>query len=168
MLVLFQQNEGYVGMLRRQYPELTLECMRFNHHKLVPTEHKLGKLVETSYQINRQAFYAYGSFLSYFAGNMITSVFKTSLLDVGKLAKGFGFAVPPRVKAEAATFLNKKAQDRLKHQKRKLKLQRRKLRKAALAKASKATSRPVEEAIKQPEPSLTLRVKRKKIARAAK
>jgi hypothetical protein len=45
---------------------------------------------------------------------------------VAKVAKSFGFTVPPRVKADSAKFLNKKAQDRLKFQKRKLKLLRKK------------------------------------------
>lgn len=75
------------------------------------------------------AFYAYGSFMSYFAGNLLKNAFKTELLDVAKVAKSFGFKVPPRVKADSAKFLNRKAQDRLKLQQRRLKLLKRKQRK---------------------------------------
>ena len=77
ILVLFRHNAGYVSMLHKTYPSIVLNQLKFNPHKLQPTEHKLEKLVESSYLINRMAFYAYGSFMSYFAGNLLKGTFKT-------------------------------------------------------------------------------------------
>jgi hypothetical protein len=53
-----------------------MEQLNFNHHKLLSADNKLEKLVESSYHINRMAFYAYGSFMSYFAKNMLKNIFK--------------------------------------------------------------------------------------------
>lgn len=102
-------------MLHKHFPEVSPQQLRFNPNKLLPTESKLRHLVEGNYRLNRLAFYAYGSFLRHFAGNLLRATFRTELLDVAKVARSFGFAVPPRVTAESAKFLNKKTQDKLKH-----------------------------------------------------
>lgn len=54
--------------------------------------------METSYDINRAAFYSYGAYLNYFRENKLKLIFKTEALDVDLLAKSFGFNVAPRVK----------------------------------------------------------------------
>lgn len=114
ILVLFHINNGYIRMLKKKYPGIDIVEMKFNHHKLLAVDSRLLKLTETSYQINRMAFYAYGSYLQYFHSNLLRGIFKTEVLDVRKVAVGFGFSVPPRVKMETAVFLNKKAQNKRK------------------------------------------------------
>jgi ATP-dependent RNA helicase DDX18/HAS1 len=83
-----------------------MEQLNFNHNKLLATESKLDRLVESSYHINRMAFYAYGSYMSYFAKNLLKNIFRTEQLNVNKVALAFGFRVPPRIKAGEAKFLS--------------------------------------------------------------
>lgn len=76
-MVLFRQNSGYVKMLKKKVEGLQIDELKFNENRLLPVEGKLMKLVERSYQLNRAGFYAYGSFLKYYASNLLKSIFKT-------------------------------------------------------------------------------------------
>lgn len=41
VMVLFRHNAGYISMLHKTYPEIAMEQLKFNPHKLQSTEHKL-------------------------------------------------------------------------------------------------------------------------------
>ena len=71
--------------------------MQYSTKKFIDVNYKLKQLVEQSYDLNREAFYAYGSFLNNFRQNLIKTIFKTEDIDVHSVAKGFGFEVAPRV-----------------------------------------------------------------------
>lgn len=63
--------------------------------------------------MNRAGFYAYGSYINYFNANLLKKIFRTDQIQVDKLARGFGFTTPPRVKD--GKFLTQKArQERIK------------------------------------------------------
>lgn len=81
------------------------------------------EMVDSNYAINRQAFYAYGSFLQYFNKNLLKRIFRTDRLNVKAVGLGFGMPVPPKVNLEAK-FLTQKAQSREKTIKRKQKIAR--------------------------------------------
>ena len=64
--------------------------------------------MDKSYDLNRAAFFAYGSFINYFRANLLKKIFRTDQIDVAKLARSFGFTTPPRVKE--GKFLTLQAQ----------------------------------------------------------
>jgi ATP-dependent RNA helicase DDX18/HAS1 len=81
--------------------------MEFSHNKFVGINDKLREFVEQSYDLNRKGFYAYGSYINYFRANLLKKIFRTDQINVGLLAKSFGFTTPPRVKE--GNFLTEKA-----------------------------------------------------------
>jgi ATP-dependent RNA helicase DDX18/HAS1 len=117
VLVLLAGNAAYAKVLSKK-TNSEIHQLAYNPNKLISTESKLIRLVEASYHLNRLAFYAYGSYLQYFSANLFKSIFNTQALDVAAVARGFGFQVPPRVIAKPGQFLNRKAQDRKKREKR--------------------------------------------------
>ena len=122
ILFVFKNNRGYIKMVSKK---LGLEFgeLNFNPHKFLMIQDKFLELVDSNYAINRQAFYAYGSFLQYFNNHLLKRVFRTDRLNVKNVGLGFGMAIPPKVNLEAK-FLTQKAQLKEKTIKRKLKLER--------------------------------------------
>ncbi|KAF4740929.1 ATP-dependent RNA helicase ddx18, partial [Perkinsus olseni] len=57
----------------------------------------LEKLVETNYHLHRASRDAYRSYLHAYAAHASKDCFDVHSLDLQKLAKCFGFAVPPKV-----------------------------------------------------------------------
>ena len=90
--------------LQLEFKELT-----FNPHKCLMVEDKFLQIVDSNYAINRQAFYAYGSFLQHFNKNLLKRIFRTDRLNMKAVGMGFGMPVPPKVNMEAK-FLTQKAQ----------------------------------------------------------
>jgi ATP-dependent RNA helicase DDX18/HAS1 len=87
--------------------QVTLKPLEFSKNKFVGINDKLRELVDMSYDMNRGAFYAYGSYLNYFRANLLKRIFRTDQIEVAKLALSFGFNTPPRVKE--GNFLTSKA-----------------------------------------------------------
>ena len=58
---------------------------------------KYLEIVDSNYLINRQAFYAYGSFLQHYNKNLLKRIFRTDRLNMKNVGLGFGMPVPPRV-----------------------------------------------------------------------
>ena len=106
-MVLFKCDKKYLQILSKKVA-VKSSIMTFSANKFVGINDKLRELVEKNYSLNRAAFYAYGAFINYYRSNLLTRIFRTSQIDVEKLAKSYGFTTPPRVKE--GSFLTKKAQ----------------------------------------------------------
>lgn len=106
-LVLFKIDKKYLQILSKKV-SVESSIMTFSANKFVGINDKIRELVEKSYDINRAAFYAYGAFINYYRANLLTRIFRTSQIDVERLARSYGFTTPPRVKE--GNFLTKKAQ----------------------------------------------------------
>jgi hypothetical protein len=119
LLVLLKINRKYLKMVEKKC-SLHFDVVEFSSNKLVGINDKLRELVETNYDLNRAAFYAYGSYINHFRANLLKKIFRTDQIDVAKLARSFGFATPPRLKEGA--FLTAKARLEKKQQKLKAKL----------------------------------------------
>lgn len=119
LLVLLKINRKYLKMVEKKC-SLHFDEVEFSSNKLVGINDKLRELVETNYDLNRAAFYAYGSYINHFRANLLKKIFRTDQIDVAKLARSFGFATPPRLKE--GTFLTAKARLEKKQQKLKAKL----------------------------------------------
>ena len=58
---------------------------------------QLEKLIGQNYYLNKSAKDGYRSYLQAYASHSLRSIFDVHKLDLNKVAKSFGFAVPPRV-----------------------------------------------------------------------
>ncbi|KAJ4289105.1 ATP-dependent RNA helicase [Kalmusia sp. IMI 367209] len=87
--------------------------VEYEFPKLVNIQSQLEKLVGSNYYLNKSAKDAFRSYLHAYASHSLRSVFDVNKLDLQKLAKGFGFATPPRVDITIGQSLAKnKAQGR--------------------------------------------------------
>lgn len=78
--------------------QLDIPIIHYENGKLVGINDKIKRLVDSNYDMNRAAFYAYGAYLNNFRANLLKLIFKTEAIDVNKLAQSYGFSVAPRVK----------------------------------------------------------------------
>ncbi len=99
-IVLMRKNKKYINMINKKLFEGKLNYIvaSYSHNDLVGINRKLRDLADQSYDLNRAAFYAYGAYLNNFRASLLKFIFKTEDIDVGALAKSFGFTTPPRVK----------------------------------------------------------------------
>lgn len=58
---------------------------------------QLERLISQNYYLNKSAKEGYRSYLHAYASHSLRTVFDVNKLDLAKVARGFGFAVPPRV-----------------------------------------------------------------------
>ncbi|KAL9128824.1 MAG: hypothetical protein Q9217_002577 [Psora testacea] len=65
--------------------------------RILNVQSQLEKLIGQNYYLNKSAKDAYRSYLQAYASHSLRSVFDVHRLDLVKVAKGFGFSVPPRV-----------------------------------------------------------------------
>ena len=85
----------------------------FPAKKLVNVQSQLEKLIGQNYYLHRAAKDGYRSYLQAYASHSLRSVFDVNALDLAKVAKGFGFAVPPRVDLQlGASMQRDKRQER--------------------------------------------------------
>lgn len=85
-------------MLQKKLSEVSIEKVNYASGKLVNINQKIHQFVDSSYDMNRAAFCAYGGYLNYFRENRLKLIFKTEAIDVNKLALSYGFSSAPRVK----------------------------------------------------------------------
>ncbi|KAF4977889.1 hypothetical protein FZEAL_5637 [Fusarium zealandicum] len=69
----------------------------FPAKKIVNVQSQLEKLISQNYYLNKSAKDGYRSYLHAYASHSLRSVFDINKLDLAKVAKSFGFTVPPRV-----------------------------------------------------------------------
>lgn len=75
----------------------TLNEYVFPPAKVANIQHQLEKLVESNYHLHRASRDAYRSYLHAYSAHASKDCFDVHSLDLQKLAKCFGFAVPPKV-----------------------------------------------------------------------
>jgi ATP-dependent RNA helicase DDX18/HAS1 len=69
----------------------------FPASRIVNVQAQLEKLISQNYYLNQSAKEGFRSYLHAYAAHSLRSVFNVAALDLAKVAKSFGFAVPPRV-----------------------------------------------------------------------
>jgi hypothetical protein len=106
VLIVLRINKKYLNMISKKLA-VTPNVLTYSPNKFVGINDKLREFVESSYDLNRAGFYAYGAYLNYFRANLLKKIFRTDQINVADLARGFGFTTPPRVKE--GSFLTEKA-----------------------------------------------------------
>ncbi|KAI0406974.1 P-loop containing nucleoside triphosphate hydrolase protein [Xylaria palmicola] len=86
----------------------------FPAKKILNIQSQLEKLINSNYYLNQSAKDGYRAYLHAYASHSLRSVFDVNKLDLAKVAKSFGFAVPPRIDLTlgASMSRDKKAQGR--------------------------------------------------------
>lgn len=69
----------------------------FPAKKIVNVQSQLEKLIASNYYLNKSAKDGYKSYLQAYASHSLRTIFDVHKLDLVKVAKSFGFTVPPRV-----------------------------------------------------------------------
>ncbi|KAF5020245.1 hypothetical protein F66182_7723 [Fusarium sp. NRRL 66182] len=95
-LMFLQPNEvGFLSHLKAaRVPVVEFD---FPANKIVNVQSQLEKLLNQNYYLNKSAKDGYRSYLHAYASHSLRSVFDINKLDLAKVAKSFGFSVPPRV-----------------------------------------------------------------------
>jgi len=112
-LMFLQPNEvGFLSHLKAaRVPVVEFD---FPANKIVNVQSQLEKLISQNYYLNKSAKDGYRSYLHAYASHSLRSVFDINKLDLAKVAKSFGFSVPPRVEITlgASMSRDKKQQGR--------------------------------------------------------
>ncbi len=74
-LVLFKFDKKYQQILSKKI-SINVTEKSFSVNKFVGINDKLKEVVDKSYDANRSAFYAYGSFLNYYRSNLLKRIFR--------------------------------------------------------------------------------------------
>ncbi|KAI5307986.1 ATP-dependent RNA helicase [Ascosphaera atra] len=106
-LMFLQPHEvGFLSHLRdARVPVVEFE---FPANRIVNVQAQLEKLIGKNYYLNRSAKDGYRSYIQAYASHSLRSVFDVGKLDLVKVAKGFGFPVPPRVDIQLQSGLKEK------------------------------------------------------------
>jgi len=95
LMFLLPNEVGFIKFLKEaRVPVVEFD---FPANKLVNVQSQLEKLIGANYYLNKSAKDGYKSYLQAYASHSLRSVFDVNKLDLAKVAKSFGFPVPPRV-----------------------------------------------------------------------
>ncbi|KAK4691957.1 ATP-dependent RNA helicase DDX18/HAS1, partial [Lecanoromycetidae sp. Uapishka_2] len=95
-LIFLQPSE--VGFLKHlKEARVPLVEFEFPAKKIYNIQSQLEKLITQNYYLNKSAKDGYRSYLQAYAAHSLRSIFDVNKLDLVKVAKSFGFPVPPRV-----------------------------------------------------------------------
>lgn len=95
IVFLLPQELGYLKLLR----ESKVPCKEFDFptSKIAKVQPQLENLIEKNFYLYKSAREAYRSYVQAYAQSALKDVFDVHSLDLAKVSKSFGFAVPPKV-----------------------------------------------------------------------
>ncbi|KAJ3327813.1 ATP-dependent RNA helicase [Blyttiomyces sp. JEL0837] len=95
LLFLLPSELGFLRYLKQA--KVPLNEYQFPANKIANVQSQLEKLVEKNYYLRKSAMDGYRSYLQAYASHGLKKVFDVSQLDLQKVARAFGFTVPPKV-----------------------------------------------------------------------
>ncbi|KAF9918973.1 ATP-dependent RNA helicase [Lobosporangium transversale] len=111
LLFLLPSEVGFLRYLK--HAKVPLNEYQFPASKISNVQSQLEKLVEKNYYLNKSARDGYRSYLQSYASYAQKAIFDVNKLDLVKVAKAFGFSVPPKVNISVGSVkgqtTNKKA-----------------------------------------------------------
>ncbi|AGO12010.1 AaceriAGR333Cp [[Ashbya] aceris (nom. inval.)] len=117
LMFLTPHELGFLRYLKAA--KVPLNEYEFPANKIANVQSQLEKLLKTNYELNKIAKDGYRSYLQAYASHSLKTVYQIDKLDLVKVAKSYGFPVPPKVnitigasgKAPAAHKKRKLARD---------------------------------------------------------
>ncbi|KAL1927274.1 hypothetical protein VTP01DRAFT_3903 [Rhizomucor pusillus] len=95
LLFLLPSELGFLRYLK--HAKVPLNEYQFPANKIANVQSQLEKLVEKNYYLNQSARDGFRSYLQAYASFSLKKIFNVNALDLTKVAKSFGFSVPPKV-----------------------------------------------------------------------
>ncbi|KAJ3112049.1 ATP-dependent RNA helicase [Phlyctochytrium bullatum] len=95
LLFLLPTELGFLKYLK--HAKVPLNEYQFPPSKIANVQSQLERLVEKNYYLHKSATDGFRSYLQAYASHALKKVFDVSALDLQKVAKAFGFTVPPKV-----------------------------------------------------------------------
>ncbi|CAI8500801.1 unnamed protein product [Hanseniaspora opuntiae] len=95
LMFLIPQELGFLRYLKKA--KVPLNEYEFPSSKIANIQSQLEKLIKSNYHLHQTAKDGYRSYLQAYASHGLKSVYQVDKLDLGKVAKSYGFDVPPRV-----------------------------------------------------------------------
>lgn len=105
LLFLLPSEVGFLSHLKAaKVPVFEFE---FPKEKIINVQSQLEKLISKNYYLQQSAKDAYRSYLHAYASHGLRSIYDIHKLDLKKVAKSFGFSVPPRVDINLASSMSR-------------------------------------------------------------
>lgn len=95
LMFLLPNELGFLRYLKEA--RVPLNEFEFPSSKIANVQPQLQKLVSSNYWLNNSARDGYRSYLQAYASHHLKQVYQIDKLDLAKVAKSFGFSVPPKV-----------------------------------------------------------------------
>ncbi|CAK1357569.1 unnamed protein product [Cercospora beticola] len=110
-LMFLQPSEvGFLSHLKEA--KVPLVEFEIPPKKILDIQSQLEMLIGKNYYLNKSAKDGYRSYLQAYASHSLRTVFDIHKLDLKKVAKGFGFSVPPKVDINLGASMKKHDQAR--------------------------------------------------------
>ncbi|KAK8201638.1 ATP-dependent RNA helicase HAS1 [Phyllosticta capitalensis] len=112
LIILNPSEVGFLAHLKEA--RVPLVEFELPARKLLNIQSQLEKLISSNYYLNKSAKEGYKAYLQAYASHSLRSVFDVHKLDLAKIAKSYGFSVPPRIDIQlgASMTRDKKQQGR--------------------------------------------------------
>ncbi|CAI5027868.1 CGH_1_HP_G0099170.mRNA.1.CDS.1 [Saccharomyces cerevisiae] len=95
-LMFLTPNElGFLRYLKAS--KVPLNEYEFPENKIANVQSQLEKLIKSNYYLHQTAKDGYRSYLQAYASHSLKTVYQIDKLDLAKVAKSYGFPVPPKV-----------------------------------------------------------------------
>ncbi|RKO92981.1 P-loop containing nucleoside triphosphate hydrolase protein [Blyttiomyces helicus] len=95
LLFLLPSELGFLRFLK--HAKVPLNEYQFPLNKIANVQSQLERLVEKNYYLNRSAKDGYRSYLQAYASHSLKKIFDVGSLDLQRVARAYGFTVPPSV-----------------------------------------------------------------------
>ncbi|KZP00751.1 DEAD-domain-containing protein [Calocera viscosa TUFC12733] len=108
LLFLLPSELGFLRFLKEA--KVPLNEYSFPAERIANVQTQLEKLISKNYYLHQSAKDGYRSYLQAYASYSLKKIFDVNALDLAKIGKAFGFAVPPRVNINVG-LKNKRRRD---------------------------------------------------------
>lgn len=95
LLFLLPSELGFLRFLKQA--KIPLNEYQFPPSKVANVQSQLERLIEKNYYLNKSAKDGYRSYIQAYASHSLKKIFDVNELDLQKVAKAYGFTVPPSV-----------------------------------------------------------------------
>ncbi|CAK5281649.1 unnamed protein product [Mycena citricolor] len=116
LLFLLQSELGFLRYLKQA--KVPLNEFSFPGNRIANIQSQLEKLLQKNFYLHQSAKDGYRAYLQSYASYSLKEVFDVNKLDLAKVGKSFGFAVPPRVNINGGGAESRESKDNEKHKKR--------------------------------------------------
>eukprot|EP00919_Chromeraceae_sp_WS-2016_P062081 GHVR01147070.1.p1 GENE.GHVR01147070.1~~GHVR01147070.1.p1 ORF type:complete len:539 (+),score=145.70 GHVR01147070.1:151-1617(+) len=106
LLFLLPEEKEFLKCLKRY--KVTLNEYIFPQNKLIQAQAQTERLIEKNYHLHRVSRDAYKGYIHAYASHSMKDIFNVTKLDLQKVAKSFGFDVPPKVELFITSKSDKK------------------------------------------------------------